>query len=150
MRNNLQIVAPDQVRQAAEETANPIAIVEAAIAKLTEDPAAIYSDEVIAALRTIREKDELAYTRLVMKADGHKTRLDKLTTPVREESDGASPDRIIKIAQEHCQLRHDADGRAVAIIDDGCVRHRRRKMHPFWFASYAYPQTNSAMSTPSR
>lgn len=112
----------DLVRQAAEETADPVSIVEAAIAQISTGPEALYQDSVIAAFKTIRQKDDLTYTRLAMKAEGHMTRLDKLTRPEREGNDNSVPDRIIQIVKERCTLGHDADGRAVAVIDDGRVR----------------------------
>lgn len=112
----------DLVRQAAEETADPVSVVEAAIAQISTGPEALYQDSVIAAFKTIRQKDDLAYTRLAMKAEGHMTRLDKLTRPEREGNDNSVPDRIIQVVKERCTLGHDADGRAVAVIDDGHVR----------------------------
>ncbi|MBX3647163.1 MAG: hypothetical protein KF766_05785 [Rhodocyclaceae bacterium] len=122
MQSNLKMISPDFVRQAAEETANPEAVVKAALENLDTEPDALYHDNVIVALKAIRQNDEAAYTRLIIKADGHKTRLDRLTRPEREESDHSASDRIIQIVKERCTLGHDVDGRAVAVIDDGRVR----------------------------
>lgn len=112
-------ISPELIKQAAIESANPEAIVNAALLLLTSDPQGLclYEDNVIAALATIRQKDELAYTRLTMRANGHKTRLDKLTKPERETFDDSNRDRIIQIVQDQCRLGHDPDGRGVAIID---------------------------------
>lgn len=107
----------DLVKQAALETADPEAIVNEALAQLSTDASALYQEPVIAALKAIRQKDELAYTRLCMKAGGHKTRLDKLTKPDRGDFDESMHDRVIQIVQAGCSLGHDPDGRGVALIE---------------------------------
>jgi hypothetical protein len=120
--NNPPTIDRDMVKLAAEATADPTAIVEAALGKLPNEPGALYEDDVIEALKMIRQKDELAYTRLVLKADGHMTRLDKLTRSEREGFDPSIQDRLLQIIQQRCTLGHDADGRGVAIIEDSGVR----------------------------
>ncbi len=112
-------ITPELVKQAAMETADPAAIFTAALAAVATDPTALYQDAVIDALKTLRQKDEVAYTRLVVLATGHKTKLDKLTAPERDnDNDDHLQERIIAIAKSRCTLAHDPDGRGVAIIED--------------------------------
>lgn len=115
-------INPETIRRAAEETADPVVVFEAALAKAGEDPSALYASHVIDALKTLRKKDELAYTRQILKANGHQTRLDKLTKPDSSALDESMADRIVQIARNRCKLAHDANGNGVAIIDDGEVR----------------------------
>lgn len=116
----------DLVRAAAEEAADPAAIVDAALTRLPSDPGAIFEEPVIAALKVIRQKDEAAYARLVARAKGFKTKLDKLTAPERDDTFDAKQAAVLKIVRQHCKLHHDADGRGVAVID--CENHRE-----LWF-----------------
>jgi hypothetical protein len=104
------------VRQAALETADPVAIVTEALTMLASDPGALYENHVIAALKTIRQKDEAAYTRLCAQAKGCMTKLDKLTAPERESRQDNVQDEILQVAQNSCTFNHDADGRCIAII----------------------------------
>lgn len=130
MKNNdhkseVDVISQDIVKQAAEQTANPAAVFTEALLKLPSDPASLYEDTVLDALRTIRRKDEAAYTRLTIQAKGHKTKLDKLTAPNRDcgdGSDGSDLSTLIRIAEEKCVLGHDPDGRGIAVIDDGNIR----------------------------
>ena len=114
---HLLSISPDAVRDAAQETADPYATVENALPRLAADPGAMYEDTVIAALKTIRQKDEAGYARLVARATGCKTRLDKLTAPERDSHQDSNQDLILQAAQAHCQFHHDADGRGVAVIE---------------------------------
>ena len=116
-KNTENEFSEEQVKQAAEQTANPETIFDEALVNLASDPAALYTDEVISALKTIRSKDRLAYIRLCTKAKGHKTALEKMTAPEQEERDDNDSSRLIAIARESCTLGHDADGRGVAIIN---------------------------------
>jgi len=118
MTHNLDNITPiaDLVKQAALETADPVIIVTEALAILPTDPGALYENHVIAALKTIRQKDEAAYARLCAQAKGCKTQLDKLTAPERESRQDNAQDEILQVAQSSCTFNHDADGRCIAII----------------------------------
>ena len=107
----------EALRAAAEQTSDPVAVFEAALARLSTDSTALLDDDVLDALRTIRQKDEAAYERLTAKASGQKTRLDKLTRPSRDGHDDSATGQLIKIAKESCRFAHDADGRGVAIVE---------------------------------
>lgn len=113
---------PEVMRKAAEQTSDPVAVFEAAFARLPIDPAALLSEDVLDALRTVRQKDEAAYERLTAKATGHKTRLDKLTRQSRDGHDDSAAGHLIKIAKESCTFAHNSDGRGVAVIDGGSIR----------------------------
>ena len=110
-------ITPKMVLQAATETADPVAIVNEAIALLADDPGAIYETTVIEALRAIRRKAEATYIRLCASAKGHKTRLDELTKPERDGRDENTQDHILGVARQHCKFHHDANGRGIAIIN---------------------------------
>lgn len=110
------------VMLAAEQSADAAAIFNDAMGRLASDPGAIYDEHVIAALKTIRQKSEAEYVRMTAKATGHKTRLDKLTAPERDDRDDSIYSQLIDIAKQHCVLGHDPDGRGVAIIEKNNVR----------------------------
>jgi hypothetical protein len=117
VKAQLLSIPPEVVRQTAEETADPAAIVEEALSKLSADAGAMFEEQVIAALKAIRQKDEAAYARFVSRAKKCKTRLDKLTAPERDSHQDNNQDLILQAAQANCQFHHDADGRGVAIIE---------------------------------
>lgn len=116
VKTPLLSIPPEIVRQIAEETADPAAIVEGALSKLSADAGAMYEDQVISALKVIRQKDEAAYARFVSRAKKCKTRLDKLTAPERDNHQDSNQDLILQVAQADCQFHHDAEGRGVAVI----------------------------------
>lgn len=105
------------VRLIAEQTSNPEAIVQNALAKLADDKSALFSDEVIEAFKAIRAKDPLAYERYKTKAYGFKTLLDKLTATERDVQDQSNADIFIAKVSNACTLGHDADGRGIAIVE---------------------------------
>ena len=110
-------IAAEAIRQAAEQTADPSAIIEAALAKMASDPGAMYEDAVVASLKVIRQKDEATYARLTAQAKGCKTRLDKLTAPERDNHQDSTQDQVMTIARKDCILGHDTDGRGIAVIE---------------------------------
>jgi len=110
-------ISPELLRQAAEETADPVAVVELALGKLGTDAGAMYESDVIDALKVIRRKDEAAYTRLVARATGCKTRLDRLAALERDSHQDSNQDLILQVAQTACQYHHDGDGQGVAVIE---------------------------------
>ncbi len=120
-------LTPEQVRQAAEEAAEPQTIVHDALGRLATDKAAIYEDEVIAALATVRRKSEAAYTRLIAGVKG-RTRLDTLTKPEgrAQHQQDTNTDMILSVAQEHATFAHNAEGAGIALIEAG--RHREVHM----------------------
>jgi len=69
MTQTTNSIDADIVKQAALETADPEAIVTEALARLSTDASALYQESVIAALKAIRQSDELAYTRLSVQVD---------------------------------------------------------------------------------
>ena len=98
-------------------------IVEEAIARLPEDVGAIFEEAVIEAFSTLRATDLANYVRLRQKAKQANpacsvTEIDRaiqgdLPAP------GADPsvlDELVALARARCQLQHDADRHAVAII----------------------------------
>lgn len=112
------LMPPELVRQAAEQTSDPIAIVTEAIGKLASDPGSVYEEPVLTALKTIRQKDEATYARLTAQARGCKTRLDKLTALDRDSHQDSAQDDILRLAQSNCTFNRDADGRCIAIVNN--------------------------------
>ncbi len=114
-------LSPTQVKQAADDAADPQAIVRDALARLPGDKGAIYEDEVIDALRVIRRKSGAEYERLVANMKGQRTRLDRLT---KGEGSGqhqqdTSTDMILSVAREHAAFAHNAEGAGIALIEAG-------------------------------
>lgn len=111
-------LTPEQVKQAAAEAADPQAIVKDALARLPNDKGAIYEDEVIEALKTIRRKNQAEYERLAASAKGQRTRLDRLTKPEGgTHQPDTTNDLILQVAREHATFAHTADGEGVALIE---------------------------------
>jgi len=124
MTNNHHLTAidADTLRQAAELTADPVAVVEDALKRSATDNTALLQDNVLDALRTIRRNNEAEYERLTAKASGQKTRLDKLTRAGRDDHDDDSNDVLMRLAKKYCHFAHNADGRGVVIINQNEVR----------------------------
>ena len=104
-------------------TDDPIAIIEAAIECLRDDVGAIVEPAVVAAFSILRATDLPNYLRLRHKAkEANKgclvTELDKA---VQKSLPGGGDepsalDELVALARNQCQLKHDADRNAVAII----------------------------------
>ena len=104
-------------------TDDPIAIIEAAIERLRDDVGAIVEPAVVAAFSILRATDLPNYLRLRHKAkEANKgclvTELDKA---VQQSLPGGGDepsalDELVALARNQCQLKHDADRNAVAII----------------------------------
>ena len=113
------IFTPEQLEVAAATTADPEAIVRAAAERFSTDPGAIYEEEVIDALRTIRRKSEATYTRLISPLKGQRTRLDKLT---KTEGDRARAPDVVAIARLAATFAHTENNEGVALIERGTHR----------------------------
>lgn len=110
------------IRQAAELTSDPVAVVEEAMKRFASDNTALLQDDVLDALRTVRRNNEAEYERLTAKASGQKTRLDKLTRTSRDEHDDGLGDVLMRLVKQYCRFAHNADGRGVAIIGKDGIR----------------------------
>ncbi len=105
------------------EACDPLRLVEGAIERLREDVGALFEPPVIAALTALRAQDLAAYQRLRHKAKQVNpacsvTALDRAT---RGADPGAADERstldeLVALARTQCQLHHDADRKAVAVI----------------------------------
>lgn len=116
------LIDQEIVRNAAEAASAPEVIVEEAIRNLELNPTAIYDDEVIAALRVIRQKTPVQYIRIVQPLTGYKTDLNELTKPSRDDRENSDQSVLIALAREHCQFGHDRNAQAVAIVVENSVR----------------------------
>ena len=102
---------------------DPITLIEAAIGRLREDVGAIVEPAVVAAFSILRATDLPNYLRLRHKAkEANKgclvTELDKAvqqSLPGGGEEPSALDD-LVALARAQCQLKHDADRNAVAVI----------------------------------
>ena len=102
---------------------DPVTIIEAAIVRLRDDVGAIVEADVVAAFSILRTTDLPTYLRLRHKAkETNKgclvTELDKA---VQQSLPGGGDepsalDELVAIARNQCQLKHDADRSAIAII----------------------------------
>lgn len=102
---------------------DPVTIIEAAIARLHDDVGAIVEPAVVAAFSILRTTDLPTYLRLRHQAKQTNsacsvTELDKAvqqSLPGGGEEPSAL-DELVAIARNQCQLKHDADRSAIAVI----------------------------------
>lgn len=111
--------SPEQVAAAANEAADPAAIVKDALDRLPTNKGAMYEDAVIEALKTIRRKSETEYLRLVTDARGCKTQLDRLTKNEGSSQTDSNLDLILSVAQSAATFAHDSEGKTIALVNTG-------------------------------
>ena len=106
-----------------EVAPDPLRIVEEAIARLPEDVGAIFEEAVIEAFSTLRATDLANYVRLRQKAKQANpacsvTEIDRVAQGDMPAAgaDHSVLDELVAVARARCQLHHDADRHAVAII----------------------------------
>ncbi len=120
-------ISPDLVKAAAEQTADPEAIVRDALARQTTDKGALFEDVAIEALATIRRKSEAEYTRLIANVKGVRTKLDKLTKPQGQAAQQDSlQSMILDVARDGAEYAHTAEGEGVALVE--VAGHREAHM----------------------
>jgi hypothetical protein len=104
-------------------TADPVGVIEAALVRLVDDVGVLAEEDVVRAFSILKATDLPSYLRLRHAAkkanrDCSVTVLDKL---VRDElpgsdDDASALDELVALARAQCQLHHDADRNAVAVI----------------------------------
>jgi hypothetical protein len=102
---------------------DPVAIIEAALIRLKDDVGVLAEEDVVRAFSILQATDMPAFLRFrhaakVANRDCSITVLDKL---VRDELPGGGDDpsildELVALARAQCQLHHDADRKAVAVI----------------------------------
>lgn len=102
---------------------DPIAVIEAALIRLKDDVGVLAEEDVVRAFSILQATDMPAFLRYRHAAKGANrdcsiTVLDKL---VRDELPGGGDDpsildELVALARAQCQLHHDADRKAVAVI----------------------------------
>lgn len=102
---------------------DPVGLVEAALVRLVDDVGVLAEEDVVRAFSILKATDLPTYLRLRNAAkkanrDCSVTVLDKL---VRAElpgsdDDASALDELVALARAQCQLHHDADRNAVAVI----------------------------------
>ena len=122
------VIDPDQ---------DPIGFIEAAIVRLKDDVGVLAEDGVIHAFSVLHATDMPAFLRLrhlvkVTNRDCSVTVLDKLVrqTLPSGSDDPSVIDELVALAREHCELSHDADGKALAVIPMPERREVWRVMSP--------------------
>ncbi len=103
--------------------ADPVGVIEAALVRLVDDVGVLAEEDVVRAFAILKATDLPSYLRLRHAAkktnrDCSVTVLDKL---VRDElpgsdDDASALDELVALARAQCQLHHDADRNAVAVI----------------------------------
>lgn len=103
--------------------ADPVGVIEAALVRLVDDVGVLAEEDVVRAFSILKATDLPGYLRLRHAAkkanrDCSVTVLDKL---VRDElpgsdDDASALDELVALARAQCQLHHDADRNAVAVI----------------------------------
>ena len=102
---------------------DPVGVIEAALVRLVDDVGVLAEEDVVRAFSILKATDLPGYLRLRQAAkkanrDCSVTVLDKL---VRDElpgsdDDASALDELVALARAQCQLHHDADRNAVAVI----------------------------------
>ena len=102
---------------------DPVGVIEAALVRLVDDVGVLAEEDVVRAFSILKATDLPGYLRLRHAAkkanrDCSVTVLDK---PVRDElpgsdDDASALDELVTLARAQCQLHHDADRNAVAVI----------------------------------
>ena len=102
---------------------DPVGVIEAALVRLVDDVGVLAEEDVVRAFSILKATDLPGYLRLRHAAkkanrDCSVTVLDKL---VRDElpgsdDDASALDELVALARAQCQLHHDADRNAVAVI----------------------------------
>lgn len=108
---------------ALDPETDPVGVIEAALVRLVDDVGVVAEEPVVRAFAVLKATDMATYLRLrhavkITNRDCSVTVLDKL---VRDElpHSGEEPsaiDDLVEIGRTQCQLHHDADRLAVAII----------------------------------
>lgn len=102
---------------------DPVGVIEAALARLVDDVGVLAEEPVVRAFTVLKATDMATYLRLrhaakITNRGCSVTVLDKLVSKELPDSDDDSSaiDDLVDIGRTQCQLHHDADRLAVAII----------------------------------
>ena len=141
------------LQEAAQEVANPDAIIDTAFTALKDDPGALFNDEVLIALTMVRIDDPAKFARYRAKAKSSNNvsmkDFDQLTKPEVDAEQSNGMTRLIEIAKSGCRLCHTADKKAVAIIDSPTGRQVwfvQGEGFTSWLRSEYFSQTASGVS----
>ncbi len=106
-----------------DSSSDPIVIIEAAIERLRNDVGAIVEPAVVAAFTALHNTDRAAFLRLRHKAKetNKGCLISELDRMVQQSLPGGSEepstlDELIALARQQCDLKHDADRKALAVI----------------------------------
>ncbi len=102
---------------------DPVGVIEAALIRLVDDVGVLAEEDVVRAFSILKATDLPSYLRLRHAAkkanrDCSVTVLDKLVRDELPDSDddASALDELVALARAQCQLHHDADRNAVAVI----------------------------------
>lgn len=112
-----------QANQSIDPETDPVSVIEAALVRLVDDVGVLAEEPVVRAFTVLKATDMATYLRLrhaakITNRGCSVTVLDKLVSDALPHS-GEEPsaiDDLVDIGRTQCQLHHDADRLAVAII----------------------------------
>ena len=112
-----------QANQSVDPETDPVGVIEAALVRLIDDVGVLAEEPVVRAFTVLKATDMATYLRLrhaakITNRGCSVTVLDKLVSKELPDSDNDSSaiDDLVDIGRTQCQLHHDADRLAVAII----------------------------------
>jgi hypothetical protein len=112
-----------QANQSVDPETHPVGVIEAALVRLVDDVGVLAEEPVVRAFTVLKATDMATYLRLrhaakITNRGCSVTVLDKLVSKELPDSDNDSSaiDDLVDIGRTQCQLHHDADRLAVAII----------------------------------
>jgi len=112
-----------QADEPADPETHPVGVIEAALVRLVDDVGVLAEEPVVRAFTVLKATDMATYLRLrhaakITNRGCSVTVLDKLVSKELPDSDTDSSaiDDLVDIGRTQCQLHHDADRLAVAII----------------------------------
>jgi hypothetical protein len=112
-----------QANQSIDPETDPVGVIEAALVRLVDDVGVLAEEPVVRAFTVLKATDMATYLRLrhaakITNRGCSVTVLDKLVSKELPDSDDDSSaiDDLVDIGRTQCQLHHDADRLAVAII----------------------------------
>ncbi|MFN7835671.1 MAG: hypothetical protein ACK5NY_07795 [Burkholderiaceae bacterium] len=112
-----------QADEPADPETHPVGVIEAALVRLVDDVGVLAEEPVVRAFTVLKATDMATYLRLrhaakITNRGCSVTVLDKLVSKELPDNDNDSSaiDDLVDIGRTQCQLHHDADRLAVAII----------------------------------
>ena len=142
----------------AEALANAVSLIEDAIARCQDDPAALASEAFSEAVTLVRERDQGEWFRLrvaLKKAKPNGVLLSDIDKATRPESEGgedtSTADDLVALVQDRAELFHAEDGSCFAVLNETPRKTFKLDTQAFaeWL-SYAYYRDTESEKGPGR